>query len=328
MAMVAKKAVGKKKGGRGKATSRPLRGMPAVSIANRKRPSKARSEAGSRDMAQIIVDPCSGDVNVDMYPGPRASSSIRFKSRWAWSGSSSGNDTAFAFAYHPAEGVLRWQNEAGYTTAVTESSNGLWYRHDTVAPGNNVLNNLTNVASRRGKAGCAGISWSGTELNRQGTVHMDVVNGGQIFQYLVATAGGAGTPNTIGFMLGGLGHSERTPRSITEITWMPGEGDKFMQGAGSASSTDYAEKDKYNYQNWLVVIGTGFAAGTVNSVIATLVSVVDANWVINSGIPNVQANVASPRQMVSDVLARLRKKDTMWYINSARKVGTLLAGLL
>lgn len=328
MAMVAKKAVGKKKGGRGKATSRPARGMPAVSFASRKRPSKAGSEAGGRDMAQIIVDPCSGDVNVDMYPGPRASSSIRFKSRWAWSGSSSGNDTAFAFAYHPAEGVLRWQNEVAFTTAVTETSLGGWHRYDVVAPGNNVLNNLSNVASRRGKAGCAGISWSGTELNRQGTVHMDVVNGGQIFQYLAAANGGGGTPNNIGFMLGGLGHSERMPKAITEISWLPGEGDKFMQGTGSAVTTDYAEKDKFNQQNWVVVIGTGFAVGTVGSVIATLVSVVDANWVVNSGIPNVQANVASPRQLVSEVLAKLRKKDTMWYINSARKVGTLLAGLL
>lgn len=326
MAMVAKKAVGKK-GGRGKAAGRASRGMP-VGKSTRRRPSKTGSEAGARDMAQIIVDPCAGDINVDLYPGPRASITTRYKSRVAWTGSVSGNDTAFAFAYHPAEGVLRWQNESGYTTAVTEGSFGNWFRFSNAAPGAAQLENLVIVASRRGKAGCAGISWSGTELNRQGTIHMDVVNGGQLFQYLAQVAGGGGTQNTIGNMLGGIGHSERMPKAKTEIAWLPGEGDKFMQGYGNLASIDYAEKDKYNYQNWIVVVGTGFAAGTVNSVIATLVAVVDVNWTVNSGMPNVQANVASPRQLVSDVLARLRKKDTMWYINSARKVGTLLAGLL
>ncbi len=285
-------------------------------------------ESGGRAMAGILVDPCNGNVNVDMYPGPRASMCTRYKSRLTWTGSSSGNDTAFALAYHPAEGFLRFQNETGYTTAVTEASAGRWYRQDGLAPGNSYLNNILYVASRRAKAGCAGISWTGTELNRVGGIHMDLVNGGQLWEYLDTVSGGGGSATSIANMTGALSHTERTPKRETEITWAPGEGDRFMQTRGQASSLDYAEKNAFAMQTWIVILGTSFTAGAVSNIMVTLTSVVDSNWSQVSGIPQVQANVASPRQLVTDILAKLRQKDTMWYINSARKVGTLLAGLI
>lgn len=179
----------------------------------------------------------------------------------------------------------------------------------------------------RAIAGCASTTWVGTEADRQGMLYCDVVPGAMIWNYLQISDGGGNlsiSPNNI---IAKMTNMERMPVDKCEVTWFPSEGDCEMSPPiiASGSSVQATEVTFSKTQFTLTVISAG---GDGKAIMYKTVSIVEftqslvpsskLSWAISPKIP--------PTFSWKDVISQLTSKDPAWYINTFRKVGTLVAG--
>lgn len=174
-----------------------------------------------RQHINMIVDPCGSPLTRSAYSGQSGvltRHTIQLNQNL-------GANAASAFVVSPGG----FRNFA--VSALTDTTSFLPAYGNSFVPG---ITYLTGIASQvRCVAACMRVHWSGTELNRAGSVAYGTVSGGQI-----PTAN-----TTVSEIFTMLAKKTRTPDGVFEVKWNPSEEDEgYAPTALATPSYDFNDR--------------------------------------------------------------------------------------
>jgi hypothetical protein len=170
-----------------------------------------------RKYAQLLADPCNGDLVAGPFGDGSGGMVARFEREYFVVGSA--GSTACSFAFCPA--LCNFTYASG---VISDTSTITWTPNtDPLAPpGFSFL--TANASSFRPLACCMQVYWTGTELNRQGVVSLGRMPA-EVFDDTSLTTARIRTSSQ---------YSERTPDTCSEIIWRPQEQDLYFKHVGLA----------------------------------------------------------------------------------------------
>jgi hypothetical protein len=157
-------------------------------------------------------------------------------------------------------------------------------------------------------------------------IYSGVVSGGLIYNYLDGGNGGAGNSISANALIGMLSVSCRVPNDKCEITWVPTEWDSnwvdpsFSTSPGSQSSVqEIFNKTNFVIMGWLGAQAVNESVG----VMETVVSIIEENPTSTVYVQNsAHINTAGLTGGITKIISVLQKKDTAWYVNTFKKIGS------
>lgn len=203
----------------------------------RRKPVQAISrglDASAAAYAQLLADPCSAHLVNPVYAGGDAGYVTRYELDFTldavWTNAqsfgallftpgiigASGGDTATGAGNNSLMALAPTGDPAN---SITDTNILGWRCRDpsTTQPGRTALAFLSS--SVRTVAACMQVYYTGTELNRKGTMSMGKVNAGSILGQDSASVGGLRQVSQEVF---------RTPDTLVEFKWTPSDGDQLF----------------------------------------------------------------------------------------------------
>lgn len=265
-------------------------------------------DAYAQKYAQLLRDLCNAPLCRGIAGGSEGSVVIRMEAdSILFSGAAVTGGT-----YVLVPGLLR-----GFSFATALDTTGSTYALDTsLVPGYAFL--TTTTSSVRALSACMQVMFPGTELQRSGVVSLGTVPSSSVTNCVPTAQGGAGQSTTTALIRQLSQFTERTPDTMMEITWRPGQGDgELVDVAGEAAvPTNYGTLTAG--RNALIMSVAGLPAA-VGVRIRTVV-VYEYTPVLGQGI--VATVETSPSaNTVNDVLRALDSSDGRWFIDGFKKVG-------
>jgi hypothetical protein len=153
--------------------------------------------------------------------------------------------TGFIHTFYPA------YNSTG--TQVLNAADSVPVIPLSVGPGQGFM--LQNASSQRAIAACCSVTYTGTELNRSGSIYMANLP--------LSALEGNKSPNEL---LRLCQHVIRTPDSTIDVKWNPSPIEEEYWTVGAAAPTDGGAR------NVIVIVGVGFASDTVINVTSATLS--------------------------------------------------------
>lgn len=239
----------------------------------------------------MVMDPCNSKICPTAYRGQDG-----FVQRFCSTQSLVlTTQAAFLSVYYPAYNSVYLAAVALPSTVITPIGYG------TPGPGQAFL--LANADSQRAVAGCTQVSYTGTELNRQGILYRGSIKASVFSNNF-----------TLDQITALLGHPMRVPDDTSEIKWIPSSIDEEYWSTGSASPDGAGDR------NVIVTVGVGFTS----SVTFTFTNTLIAEWQPNFGlgIAANTPNTADAPAGFEHVKTSLAKAGN-WWVNAAH---TLEAG--
>lgn len=257
-----------------------------------KRPKMAIAQAGGRVQTHtsMVMDPCNSVLGKTAYRG-----SDGFVSRFARTQSvATGVNTAFLHIFYPAYNSIFFATYADGAAAVPTVT------YNVAGPGQAFL--LANADVQRAVGACTEITYTGTELNRQGTLFMGSVKA-TVFN----------KPITLDTLAPLLGHTTRTPDNTLSAKWIPSSVEEEYWGTGVGAPE--ASSDR----NVLVIMGTGFTGASPFTFTNTLI----AEWQpeIGLGLAANNPNTADAPAGLEHVRSNLARAGN-WWLSAAHSLET------
>jgi hypothetical protein len=197
--------------------------------------------------------------------------------------------TGFIHTFYPA------YNSTG--TQVLNAADSVPVIPLSVGPGQGFM--LQNASSQRAIAACCSVTYTGTELNRSGSIYMANLP--------LSALEGNKSPNEL---LRLCQHVTRTPDSTIDVKWNPSPIEEEYWTVGAAAPTDGGAR------NVIVIVGVGFASDTVINV--TIRNTLIVEWLPQTTLGFQATNPSSP-----DVPGGLEKVRTLlsragdWWVQAA-----------
>lgn len=277
------------------------------------RPLAMKFNDAGRRYANLLADPCNGDL----VPGPFGDGSGgmvgRFEREFLIVGGA--GSTACAFAYSP-----RANNFCFATgTSITDTSTITWTNNSdaSVPPGLQFMQ--ANASSVRPLACCMQVYWTGSELNRQGVVSLARMPAEVVDD----------TTLTVARLRSASQYSERTPDTYSEIIWRPQEQDQYFT---SIHPTVVSSPGGGSQNTVLVMTGAYLPVDTPLRIRVVVVF----EWIPDplSGFKVTTGRMPTPPTRLGDVLAFLDRTGD-WMAGTANsaaraisKVGAGVGGLM
>lgn len=254
---------------------------------------------------KLLVDPCHAALAKSPYAGPLGGVIERDVTLFA-------NTKEYGIYFmHPVFGVYSW--ESSFPTAT-----GSLTFSQLVAPGRQAM---------RGVAGCFSATYVGAESARSGSVSCGVVPGSVVWNYLATANGGAGQVLSVGATLSKLAEVKRMPVDMCEVNWFPGNGDEEVTSVPDSSSAADQEfiKTKFADVNFTAVIVANTALNNIQFKVTAVVEALSVVTATNSTAWTV-STPTKPSFNWKDVLSSLSNRDSSWYVDAWKKVGSLAGG--
>lgn len=270
---------------------------------------------------RMLVDPCNAPLTDSVYGGASSVYRARFRGITAPNVSSDLGTVRYAtlLAYHPVMGAYYAQGSSGSTATLVP--------RDSAAPGWDYI--VDNPA--RAIGACVGVTWTGTELNRQGFVHYGVVNGGFVHRLLAAASGGGGDlTQTFDTIRGKLTGFCRTPNDKCEINFVPTEADaELTQKPALAQGLVNDLEVLFSRYNFVVVMTiSDVAFETAPAFQYTNTAIIEYTPEIASQMIIDAAHTSpTPKVSVTSIVRMLQEKDTAWYVDAFKKAAKVAGRL-
>ena len=245
----------------------------------RQRRPRATTIAGLNQRVQnhvnMVMDPCGAVLGTTAY---RGSDGIVTKFRINYTGNTTPTTSNYVLCYYPGYNTI-WAQQI-----LTGDENiGLAFSATNAGPGQAFL--LATAEAQRAVGACLKFSYTGTELNREGTVYSGVLP--------LAACSGASF-NQLAVL---LQESMRMPDKEIEIKWIPAPAEENYWGTGPTAPEDGAGR------NVVVILVKGsLATNTTFRYSANLI----AEWK-----PKYGAGMQTPTPNTPDVPAGLESVRTV-----------------
>lgn len=265
-----------------------------------------RMDTAAAKYAALLADPCNGDLVAGPFGDGSGGLVCRFEKEYIINSSST--DTAAAFIFHPATGMVAWQ-----TTPLLTDTDPIALTVPTTASSHVGQAFLQSAAGWfRPIAACLQVYYPGSELSRAGVVSLGRYPAEIANDTTVAVANLRTQANYV----------MRTPADVAEILWRPTEADLLGREpvqAGSYSLTAMTA----NNTTTLVATGAGLPVSTGLRI--RVVAVFEWQPDPLSGFKNTIVRNPNPVRL-ADILARLDAAGD-WMSGTAKGVGKTLSSL-
>lgn len=258
------------------------------------------------EWAALLRDPCNARLSYPCYPsGSGGAVLIRYEADYILSATAT--DTAMALLFTPGISSVLVNNIA----LPTDTTGFQLQNFGNLAPGNGFLSG--NATSFRPVAGCAQISYPGTELTRSGIIGLGVIDGATVAANYTVADGGLGIVTSAAQMRTLCQHVERMPSTVSEVRWFPGERDAHPFSLNAVNLSKGGDSEG---RNTLVVTASGFPVST--GVRVRLVCVYEVSFGSNNGqVSTVVPPVSNTTP--SQLLRAMHAADNTWFLSSATK---------
>jgi hypothetical protein len=250
--------------------------------------------------ALMLYDPCSADLSESVYPGDRG-----YVNRFTFNQSFgiAPTDTIWAMIIKPG-------NQVQHASAAAVSTANTTISYSTFGfPGLSFL--ATNASKSRAIAHCVTIVPNSAPNTATGNIHYGVVNAAA-----VANGKTVSFDTLISYCTERVSCSQALMAPI-EVKWSPGGfDDRYNQFSATLPATADDDSDR----NALIIVMTGYAAGTGAAVKSTSIQEWSPN--LSLGVVCDATSVRKSRCDIQCVLRNLKRKDVNWWW----KLGTGVAG--
>lgn len=259
---------------------------------------------------RILVDPC----YAQLPPSPYATSSGGVIARThAQVASSQPFQIVF---WHPSLGSFSYAEATGAVAGGLTSYSTFWTGVTT--------------GTTRSIAGCISATYTGAENSRAGIIRCGLVSGELVWQFMTGASGGNANTFALNTLGAYLAHMERTPVDKCEVNWVPGEGDSdFGMIPAYSAAYNNAIQSTFAKTNFCVILVQGSGGTSVIDFASTSVYEFQSNTntLIAGGNPvwDVSQN-SRPSFDFRSVVSDLAKRDSSWFLNTFRKMGSLVGG--
>jgi hypothetical protein len=215
-----------------------------------------RLDASAAQFARLLSDPCTASLCHPVYSGSDVGYLGRFEHDFTLDALNAATSTAGALLFAPgcigvsaSETLSSAGNNAvmklgGSTDIVTDSSNLPWKCVNPAAQPGSTFFAFGSEACRP-VAACLQIHYTGTELDRAGTISLARVNAGSILNSDNAVVAQLRTASQ---------YVDRTPQTHYEVIWTPSDGDQLMSDPSLITGQRQTER-----KNGLLLTFSGIA---------------------------------------------------------------------
>lgn len=280
------------------------------------------------DYARLLTDPCNAPLVHGVYPGTGGGIVSRFETDFIIGNGI--NETAATCVWVPGMNLL-------FSPGTTLLNDAQLYTYalgnQQTMPGYNFL--ATIAGSFRCVAACMQVTYPGAELDRSGIVSLGICDSAALVQNLPSAQGGKSLTTNVSQIRSMAQHTERTPATMAEIVWMPGEMDgqnfSFESTSGSPPPAYPVAGDGLAYQGRNSLVFSAAALTSVNlsnsvGMRVRLVYVCEWTPKVNQGLVASIQSQFSPNS-VAEILSRLSRANPGWYIHAARAAASYIGNL-
>lgn len=276
------------------------------------RPMTVRQPGIHQQYKRLLLDPCNAELIKSPYGGDAGATVIRRHGVF-----NNNFDSQMVF-YHPVLGA--------YWNAAAAGTNG------NLVPVNGFAQISSGTASRA-LAGCLEVMYTGAENARSGMVHCAVVPGAIVWNYLNASAGGAGGVIDAVVAASYFQNISRMPVDRCSVNWYPTNADAEWIPPMFLNAAQTGAIEKIFAATHFAVIFV--AGGGVNNVRFSATGVVETSSTAGGGTGTsldvvpwaVQSSTTEPVN-VQRVIKELATVDPRWYLDTFRKAYRFGAGLV
>lgn len=238
-------------------------------------------EEGLHGHLKMVMDPCASLLTQSAYAGQRGIVQ-RFSSTW---GVNTGLDNSVVYGFSPGgmrEFFFQGSNATLFTPTFTQSTN---------MPGIGFLN--SNASQARCVSACIRLNWSGSELNRSGSLAIGTVSGGQINTLPVLS-------NSCDRIYNMLQKKMRVPDGVVEIKWNPSTPDEVYQEPALTASAE-----NFNDKTMMVFCSIGLPAATFTVTTTVIYEWVPTNNVGQPAPPTTATTVPAAVPKINNLLHKI-----------------------
>lgn len=268
-------------------------------------------DAQATAYARLLADPCDGSLTHSTFPGSSGTLISRFETDFVMGSEPTSVGTALFFTPgYMTENALSGGLMVPTTVLATDSGTIGFANSYTLQPGYTFLAN--NAKSFRSIAACMQVTWTGSELNRQGVVGVGQTN-------MANCMGGTQTLANLRVLASKVG---RMPDTMAEIKLRPNDASyRFVDN--TLSPTLATAQSVYGDLPSLFVTVSGIPGST--GVRIRLVNVVEWMPATATGITNPDSSYYSGRSTTQDVMNATKSVNWAHIGNMAYQVGGVAA---
>lgn len=232
----------------------------------------------------MIVDPCNAELGPTAY---RGSDGFVNRFRNVLNTTPTAGKSGFIYVYYPAYNAVFYVNVTPTDTPVFSASNS--------GPGQSFL--LSNGASQRVVGACCSLTYTGTELDRQGVIYSGVI-----------PIAALSTANTVNDIAANLQHEHRVSDDLLEVKWTPGAVEEEYWQSGAASPEGSGDR------NAIVIIALGLNNAST-SMFMSITNTLVCEWKPDPGFGLGSTNPSSHDVPggLEKVRSTLQKMGNWWY---------------
>jgi len=162
-------------------------------------------------------------------------------------------------------------------------------------------------------------------MSTGGRVWSGLISGGTILQNMSTSCYGFGVVTSVAQLANEL--AEVCPMPVGKrcsVNWVPSKGDENYHTVYNQaqivgqSANAYEPMEGVNF----AVMAVQIPLAASGSVAVQVTSVMEYNWMAQTGLPNNSSQIASTGY--SRIIEQLQRKDSSWFINTATKIGHLI----
>nr|WRQ64925.1 hypothetical protein [Sobelivirales sp.] len=265
--------------------------------------------------ARLLNDPCNAPLTYPCFSSA-GGGSVLLRLEWDQLLGNAAGETASFYAWIPGLG-LGLVNDVG----LTSDTFGAKFTSANSA-GSSWL--PASAGSVRCVAACVQLMYPGSELDRSGIVSMGVIPAETLIINSAAAAGGGGMATSASAVRTICAHTERTPSTMVEAKWYPGEGDE--EPVPGTVPTLWAPT--LAGRNAIIFSASGLKAAVgirMRQVAIFEISLYSAAGIVGSvqsAVPPASMNTAA------QVLRTMFTRDAQWWLETAAKTSRALTNTI
>jgi hypothetical protein len=262
------------------------------------------------EYARLVADPCNAKLVNGIAMGSNGTLVVRLEAdEILFSDTSTGGSFFWPCSF----------NTAFTGSAVTDGTAFTYVENQVTAPGSSFL--AANASSARCIAACAQVMYPGTELSRSGVIGMGIVPASAVTVALPTSRGGAGSTTTTQFARQICQFTERTPDTMMEIIWRPGQADGELIDYIALNQANGETAQLLTGHNGILISIAGLPALT--GVRVRTVGIFEYTPKLALGVI-ATVETSSSSNTLNDVLRFLDNGNPNWFINGFKKVAPKL----
>lgn len=260
---------------------------------------------------RLLLDPCNAELPPSPYGDETGTEVVR--SHWVFNNF---NDS-MCFFWHPWFGLFRHAGAPGTPACIFPIGSG-----------------QANVsAGGRALAGCVEATYTGAENARAGVIQCGIVPGTLVSLLLDVGSGGKGQTVDIANISQYIPNIERTPVDKCAVNWFPAEADaKFIPPVTFDAASASLVQSLVAQTHFVVVFVSGAGANNIRLSMTPINEAAPVQFTAPGAGNSAAVWTVTPKSSVSvnvaQVVRSLAQRDSMWYINTFKKVANFGIGLV